>query len=52
MTPENRARVIIDRLLRQSGWDFEEEAIAEGNEERGFADYLMKDPNGLVDDHH
>ena len=46
MTPEDRARVIIDKLLNQAGWGFEIEAIAESENERGFADYIMTDPNG------
>ncbi|OGD93733.1 hypothetical protein A2697_02775 [Candidatus Curtissbacteria bacterium RIFCSPHIGHO2_01_FULL_41_44] len=46
---ETDARIIIDRLLREAGWDIEdkqqvstEEAAADGR-----ADYLLKDQNGI-----
>ena len=48
MTPENRAREIIDRLLQTAGWTYTVEATAESEEERGFADYIMFDQQGTA----
>ncbi len=46
MTPEERARVIIDRLLEQAGWTFDVEEYAPGSERSGFADYKLFDRAG------
>ena len=48
MTPEERARVIIDRLLEQAGWTFKVEEHAPGSERSGFADYVLYDAAGTA----
>lgn len=48
MTQETDARIIIDRLLRQSGWNIEnkQEVSTEEPAADGRADYLLKDQHG------
>jgi predicted type IV restriction endonuclease len=44
MTRETDARIVIDRLLRESGWDIENKAQVSTEEpaKDGRADYLFK----------
>ena len=48
MPQESDARIVIDRLLRQAGWDIEDKAQVSTEESAadGRADYLLKDTRG------
>ena len=48
MTPERRAREIIDGLLLQAGWDYRIELHAPGAGRAGFADYALFDAAGTA----
>ena len=48
MTPEQRAREKITRLLNSAGWTYREEELAGRRSGVGFADYLMFDGNGAA----
>ena len=48
MTPEQRARTTIDRLLEQAGWKFKCEQHAHGSDRAGFADYVLADDAGTA----
>ncbi len=47
MTPEQRARRKIDRLLKAAGWQFSTEVHAPGAQRDGFADYVLSDSAGV-----
>lgn len=46
--PETDARIIIDRLLREAGWDIENknQVLTEESASGGKADYVLLDTNG------
>ncbi len=48
MSAESDARIVIDRLLRDAGWDIEDKAIVSTEEPAadGRADYLLKNGRG------
>lgn len=48
MTPEQRARREIDRLLKEAGWQYSVEVHAPGAERDGFADYVLSDAEGVA----
>jgi len=48
MTPEQEARLKIDRLLEQAGWQFATEVHAPGSQRDGFADYILSDSGGGI----
>lgn len=48
MPQETDARILIDRLLREAGWDVEDKAQVSTEEAAsgGYADYVLKDSRG------
>lgn len=44
MSKETDARIVVDRLLREAGWDIENKAVVSTEEAAadGRADYLLK----------
>ena len=48
MTPEQRAREIITRMIEAAGWTYNEEAPAARQTGTGFVDYLLYDAEGVA----
>lgn len=48
MTPEQKARERITRMIETAGWTYREEALADRSSGRGFADYLLIDGDGAI----
>ena len=46
MTPEQKAREQITRMIEAAGWNYREEAPTGRRGGAGFADYLLFDENG------
>ena len=46
MTPEEKAREVITRMVESAGWNYREEALTGRRGGTGFADYLLLDGNG------
>ena len=47
LTPEQKARELITRMLQAAGWIYREEALTGRRGGSGFADYLLFDDDGL-----
>ena len=48
MTPEQKAREQITRMIAAAGWDYREEALTGRRDRAGFADYLLFDDAGTA----
>ena len=48
VTPEQRAREQITRMIEAAGWTYREEALAGRRDGAGFADYLLIDGDGAI----